>query len=422
MYLLTIKHLIMQNKSRKYNKRTILISSFAILFCMISCASDEGELTSVNNQSTENDEETVVTGNEDSESVLSNYFNETLDLERLQNYENQTIPNYIEKDNTVGNEITNAKATLGRVLFYDKKMSSNNTISCASCHKQVFAFGDTDLVSQGVNGVTGRHSMRLINARFSDENQFFWDERSESLEAQTTQPIQDHLEMGFSGQDGAPTLNDLIVKLNALDYYQELVNFAYGDMLLTENRIQESLAQFIRSIQSFDSKYDNGRITAANDAQDFSNFTTQENLGKQLFLLPPNMGGVGCAGCHRAPEFDIDPNSRNNGIISIFGTNEIDVSVTRAPTLRDIFNTSGTLNGALMHDASKTTMREVLEHYNAIDPTGNTDLDRRLQGGPGQNGQRLNLSDDQMVALEAFIKTLSGSDVYTNEKWSDPFL
>ncbi|WP_010179483.1 cytochrome-c peroxidase [Aquimarina agarilytica] len=412
----------MQNKSRKYNNITILISSFAILFGMISCTSDESELTTVNNQSTENDDGNVVLGNEDPVSILSNYFNETLNLERLQNYENQIVPNYIIKDNTGDNEITNAKATLGRVLFYDKKLSSNNTISCASCHKQAFAFGDTDIVSQGVNGTTGRHSMRLINTRFSDEVRFFWDERAVSLEGQTTQPIQDHLEMGFSGLDGAPSLNDLILKLNALDYYQELVNFAYGDMVITENRIQESLAQFIRSIQSFDSKYDRGRANAVNEGQDFSNFTTQENLGKQLFLSPPNMGGVGCAGCHRVPEFDIDPNSRNNGVIGVFGTNEIDVSVTRAPTLRDIFNASGTLNGALMHDASKTTMRQVLEHYNAIDPTGNTDLDRRLRGGPGENGQRLNLSDDQMLALEAFIKTLSGSDVYTNEKWSDPFL
>ena len=81
----------------------------------------------------------------------------TLDLENLLNYANQSTPTYITKDNTGTNLITDEGATLGRVLFYDKKLSSDNTISCSSCHHQAFAFGDTSLVSVGVNGVTGRH-------------------------------------------------------------------------------------------------------------------------------------------------------------------------------------------------------------------------------------------------------------------------
>ena len=93
----------------------------------------------------------------------------SIDLNQLNNYMNQGKPNYITKDNTTTNLLTDKGATLGRVLFYDKKLSANNTISCASCHKQQFAFGDTAPLSHGVNGLTFRHSMRLVNNRFSQE-------------------------------------------------------------------------------------------------------------------------------------------------------------------------------------------------------------------------------------------------------------
>ena len=111
----------------------------------------------------------------------------------------RTVPSYIIKSNVGSNLITDKGATLGRVLFYDKKLSSNNTISCASCHQQANAFSDVAVASQGVNGTTGRHSMRLINNRFANEAKFFWDERAINLETQTTMPIKDHGEMGYSG-------------------------------------------------------------------------------------------------------------------------------------------------------------------------------------------------------------------------------
>lgn len=95
-------------------------------------------------------------------------FGGAINPESLYNYANQSIPGYITKDNSAGNFITNKGATLGRVLFYDKNLSSNNTISCSSCHQQANAFGDTNIASTGVNGTTGRHSMRLINTRFAN--------------------------------------------------------------------------------------------------------------------------------------------------------------------------------------------------------------------------------------------------------------
>jgi len=148
---------------------------------------------------------------------LSEYF--TIDFDNLPDYANQTIPNYITRDNMpFDNPITDEGAVLGRVLFYDTSLSVDNTVACASCHKQEFAFSDDNDVSEGVAGVTGRHSMRLINARFSTESMFFWDERANSLEDQATQPIQDHVEMGFSGENGDPSFDDLIEKLEGIEY------------------------------------------------------------------------------------------------------------------------------------------------------------------------------------------------------------
>lgn len=347
----------------------------------------------------------------------------------LANYANQGKPAYITKDNSGGNPISNAKATLGRVLFYDKQLSINNTISCGSCHIQAFAFSDTAVASLGVeNGRTGRHSMRLVNARFSDEVKFFWDERAASLEQQTTKPIQDHAEMGFSGQSGRPGLSTLLNKLQGIDYYQELFQFVYGDKNVTEARMQECLSQFVRSIQSFDSKYDMGRAQVAQEQQGFPNFTQQENMGKNMFLMPPQFdangvrigGGLGCAGCHAPPEFSIDPNSGNNGIIGVLNGTGIDINNTRAPSLRDLVNREGTPNGPMMHTGGIKTLQAAIGHYGQINiAPGNTRLDPRLT--PNGRGQNLNLNQLQVDAVIAFLKSLTGTAVYTDERWSNPF-
>jgi cytochrome c peroxidase len=347
----------------------------------------------------------------------------TLDLTNPANYANQPIPAYITRDNTPpDNEITDLGATLGRVLFYDKRLSINNTISCSSCHNQQDAFGDTSTASLGVAGTTGRHSMRLINARFSTEQKFFWDERAASAEDQATQPIQDHIEMGFSGTLGDPAFPDLVVKLSAIEEYRVLFQGVFGDAGITEERVGKAIAQFVRSLQSFDSKYDAGRAIR-NDGQPFPNFTASENAGKQIFLTPPNAGGAGCAGCHRPPEFDIDPNSGNNGVVSKIGGGT-DFTNTRSPSLRDIVDAMGNPHGGFMHDASLTTLGAVIEHYNAI-PAVVSGIDPRLTrpGGPGAGPQpqSLNLDATEKSNLEAFLRTLTGSSIYSDEKYSSPF-
>lgn len=355
-------------------------------------------------------------------------FGTKIDLNNLLNYANQTIPNYITRINGANNPITDKGATLGRVLFYDKKLSSNNAFSCASCHQQANAFSDQAVASQGVNGTTGRHSMRLINTRFSNESKFFWDERAASLEFQTTQPIRNHEELGYSGTNGDEPFSSLITKLSAIGYYKDLFKFVYGSEEITENKMQLALAQFIRSIQSFDSKYDIGRALAPNDGAPFQNFTAQENQGKNLFLTPPvfdatgnrTAGGLGCAGCHAPPEFDIDPNTKNNGIIGTISGVGIDITNTRAPSLRDLVKTDGNTNGPMMHTGVITSLQAAIGHYGTINiAPGNTNLDPRLT--PNGVGQHLNLTMPEVNAVIAFLKTLSGTNVYVDSKWSSPF-
>lgn len=359
---------------------------------------------------------------------LQTAFGNNINLSSLENYALQTIPKYITRNNSGTNFITDAGATLGRVLFYDKNLSVNNTISCSSCHKQSLAFSDSAIQSIGVSGLTTRHSMRLANTGFTQEARFFWDKRATSLEDQTTQPIQNHIEMGFSGANGDPGINVLTAKLQAIAYYKTLFTFVYGDPIITQSRLQNALAQFIRSIQSFDSKFDAGLAAGNNLNADFSNFTAQENLGKQLYLAPPSPPGVavatgaGCQGCHRAPEFDIDPNSRNNGIIGVAGSTLLtDLTNTNPPSLRNLLNTGGKANGVFMHDGSLKSLAAVINHYNQIPLNpANTNIDPRLAKGP--QGQNLRLSQLQKDAIVAFLATLSGNDVYKNKKWSSPFV
>jgi cytochrome c peroxidase len=221
----------------------------------------------------------------------------------------------------------------------------------------------------------------------------------------------------------------LLGKLQAIGYYQELFRFVYGDEQVTEGRIQEGLTHFVRSIQSFDSKYDVGRAMVPNDGPPFPNFTAQENQGKQLFRMPPVFdaggfrigGGLGCNGCHNAPEFDIDPNSGNNGVIGVANGSGIDVGNTRAPSLRDLVRADGTPNGPMMHTGFFTTLQQVIGHYGTINiaPGNAAALDPRLR--PGGVGQKLQLTATEVNAVQAFLRTLTGVQLYQDVKWSDPF-
>lgn len=365
------------------------------------------------------------------QSAIQAAFNGAIDLESLENYVDQAVPNYINNLDDGGNPVTDAGATLGRILFYDVALSSNDTVSCASCHDQALAFSDAGVTSTGLDGgQTGRHSMRLINTQFAEERRFFWDERAQSHEAQESQPIHDEVEMGFSGINGQPNFEEVLTKLEAIEYYDELFRFVYLDDEVTEERLQNAIAQFVKSIQSFDSKYDVGRAQVNNNNADFPNFTNDETAGKDLFMTGSGNGGAGCNTCHGAPAFDIDQNSDSNGVVGVANSvGEFDLTNTRSPTLRDVVNSSGGSNGPFMHDGSLATLRDVVDHYDAIPlPADEPErsqvlaaIDNRLTRNNGNNTQRLNLTETEKNQLIAFLQTLSGSSIYTDEKLSDPF-
>ncbi len=310
------------------------------------------------------------------------------------------------------NPITNEGATLGRVLFYDKILSINNTISCGSCHQQDKGFSDPLIFSDGFDGgKTGRHSMSLANSRFYNNGRFFWDERAETLEDQVLMPIQDEVEMGM-------TLDSLIQRLNTLDYYPPLFTDAFGDATINEERISRAMAQFVRSMTSHTSKYDEGRQQVANAGAAFPNFTALENQGKALFLNPQ----IGCAACHGTDAF-IAPEARNNGLDA--SLTDQGAGVNGDPQQNGKFKVGSLKNVGLtapyMHDGRFTTLREVIEHYNSgVQDNPSLDAPLRLPGNGGV--RRLNLTETEKDALVAFLHTLSDDVMINDEKFSDPFV
>jgi cytochrome c peroxidase len=339
------------------------------------------------------------------------------------NYSNITQPAYLNAppiqgqiNTTAGNPITDNGATLGRVLFFDKSLSINNTIACASCHKPENAFSDPVTKSLGFNGgLTGRNSMSLIDAKYYPNGRFFWDQRAATLEEQTLMPIQDLVEMGM-------TLPQLETKLRTLAYYPSLFTKAFGDANITSNRISLALSQFIRSIVSFQSKYDAGRATfppapAPPPNAIFPNFTAQENRGKELFLLPQNA----CAACHGSETFTA-PQEKNNGLDLIttdrgFGAvvNNINQDANfKVTSLRNV-----ELTAPYMHDGRFATLEQVVEHYSSgVRNHPNLSPQLRLPNGQPRLG---NFSPQDKAALVAFLKTLTDQTIATEAKYSNPF-
>lgn len=326
------------------------------------------------------------------------------------------VPNVQAQINTpANNPITDWGATLGRVLFYEKNVSLNKSISCASCHKQSLAFADNLVLSKGFNnGNTGRNSMGLTFAANYPNGRFFWDQRAATLEIQTLMPIQDQVEMGMN-------LDTLVNRLKATTYYPALFTKAFGDNTINSDRVSKALSQFVRSIVSYNSKYDAGRATVGVNAPpggfNFANFTTEENRGMQLFFSPQ----LACAACHGTETF-VAPGARNNGIDATtvdrgFGAvtnNTANEATFKVPSLRNI-----ELTAPYMHDGRFATLDQVVEHYNS-GIQAHPNLDPALKD---QNGQpkRMNLSIADKAALVAFVKTLTDRTMIADVKYSDPF-
>ena len=282
-------------------------------------------------------------------------------------------------DNTpIDNAITNDGATLGRVLFYDKQLSKNNTISCGSCHKQLQAFDDEIALSKGFeNGNTARNSMSLLNVRFYKSGKMFWDERAETLEKQVLQPIQNHVEMGL-------TLAELESKVAALDYYPALFQKAFGSTQIDSVKIAKALSQFTRSIVTYQSKYDSVK-------QGLVSFTPNEARGEQTFLT---VGLHTCASCHTPPMF-------------------ITSSPALAFALQDA-NDAGINNQNRFKSGSlrNVAMRKALFHNGSV-----ANLQSMLTSNIPEHG----VAPPDVASLIAFLNTLTDYTVLSEPKFADPF-
>lgn len=324
-----------------------------------------------------------------------------------------------DNDNTpADNPTTNEGATLGRVLFYDKKLSANGTVSCASCHQQDKGFSDNAILSRGFEGgTTRRHSMSLINAAWYGRGRFFWDERAATLEEQVLEPFQDPIEMGM-------TLDQILSTVAAQSYYPELFEAAFGTQEVNADRIAKALAQFVRSIVSVDSKYDQGRQQVSIPTAAFPNFSDSENNGKSLFFRPVNLGGGGCVGCHSTEAFINPDNGTTNNGLDAESTNDLGVfeainnprflGAFKVPSLKNIAQTA-----PYMHDGRFATLEEVVEHYNS-GVQNHPNLGNALRDPNGQ-AVRLDLSEQEKTDLVNFLRTLTDETIAQEERFGNPF-
>jgi cytochrome c peroxidase len=265
------------------------------------------------------------------------------------------------------NPATKQKADLGRRLFFDKRLSADLSVSCATCHDPAYAFSIPAPVATGIQGQKGsRRPPRLINRGYG--RSFFWDGRAPTLEDQVVQPIANPIEMGFS------------------------IDAAAGRTGLPAKDLRNALATYVRTILSGDSPYD--RYMAGDPAA----LGEDAQRGLRLFL-----GRAGCASCHAGPNFT-DEKFHNTGV----GSDRPDpdpgrFAVTARPSDQGAFKTPGLREASrtppYMHDGSIGTLDLVLDFY---DKGGrpNPRLDREIRP--------LHLSADEKRDLVAFLRALEG--------------
>ena len=323
------------------------------------------------------------------------------------------------------------KATLGRVLFYDKKLSKDGTISCASCHKQNIGFADDVAFSRGVNDrSTARNSFALASvANFSayygtDLNgssaiRFFWDNRAETVAEQSRGSLTNPKEMDMQMHEVA----DIVA---AQPYYTPLFKKAYGSTTITEDLILEAIANFINAMGSYNSKFDKSVGTAYASynqgayvfPQDFTatGFTSSENRGKTLY-------NANCASCHSGNMGRPVLNYANNGLdlntssdegVGGFSGIQDQKGTFKIPTLRNV-----ALTAPYMHDGRFKTLEEVLVHYSTgiqYHPNLNSELK-----APNGEPKKMNFTPDQKQDIIAFLNTLTDDRLGEDEQFSNPF-
>lgn len=258
------------------------------------------------------------------------------------------------------NPLTPAKIALGRRLFFDKRLSRDGRLACASCHDPKLAFSDGRKVARGINGAEGsRNAPAIVNRGYGTS--FFWDGRAKTLEQQALEPILNPKELGMTAAEVERRTGLRIANVTA------------------------ALATYVRTIRSGDSRFDRyaaGKTTALSD---------QEKAGLALFR-----GKAGCNTCHIGPNFT-DEKFHNTGVAWRDGR-LVDQGAGdgrfKTPTLREVARTA-----PYMHDGSIRTLEDVVEYY-----------DRGGHPNPGLDGGLgpLHLRSEEKQALVAFLRTLAG--------------
>src|ERR1700744_700196 len=308
------------------------------------------------------------------------------------------------------NPLTVEGIELGRRLFYEVRLSANNTISCGSCHHQAHAFADGRVFSTGFDQTpTKRNAMSLVNLLWV--RHFFWDGRAASLEAQALTPLTDPHEMGQS-------MDSSVRKLQATDGYAPLSAAAFGSDSITPDRIIRAIAQFERTLISDHSPYDR---YIRGEYQP----TAAEQRGIALFYTNPDhtrgIRGAGCGNCHSGPKV-FNETYHNNGLDSLPADSgrsgvtgmDYDRGRFRVVTLRNI-----ALTAPYMHDGRFKTLEEVIDHYNEHVRPGPT-LSPSLKDS-SNIPVRLRLSPQEKSDLLAFLRMLTDSVFITDPRFSDPF-
>lgn len=316
------------------------------------------------------------------------------------------VPNWIntsiigDMPHPIDNPLTVEGIALGRELFYEKKLSGDNSMACASCHLQEFNFSDNAQFSAGITGDIGnRQSMAIVNLAWDDL--FFWDGRAVSLEDQAFGPVVNPIELHA-------TWPNVVSKLQMIPKYRLMFKKAFGTQTIDSILISKAIAQFERSMVSFNSDFDKyfyeGDLNALN---------ASELNGFNLFF-----GTAECIHCHSGPLLN-DPSFRNNGLdvtLTDLGLGEItgltaDNGKFKVTTLRNIAE-----SGPYMHDGRFETLEEVVEHYNSGVQAASQNLDSEMNHFVGG----LNLTVAEKADLVAFLRTFSDAHYLNNLDFSDP--
>ena len=311
------------------------------------------------------------------------------------------------------NPMTVEGVELGRYLFYEKLLSGDNSMSCASCHSPSSAYSDPNQFSTGIDGLQGsRNSMVLINLGWNDY--FFWDGRAKTLEEQILMPVRDPVEMH---EEWARAISELQQDVEYRNRFYRAFNTSTIDSL----NAAKAIAQFLRTMISGNSKYDimykyeNGIPLSASDQSIYSSVTVSEWAGYDLFK---SLNGADCFHCHNGPLMKVKKFS-NNGLDATFTDlgrgavtgNPDDNGKFKVPTLRNI-----EYSAPYMHDGRLATLDDVINHYShfiQVSPTIDPLIEFANQGGVQLDSQEKDL-------LKQFLLTLSDEEFINNPNFREP--